>query len=450
VVVDAQERIAELERENAALREELARLRKELEEWKRGHRERGKRRSSRAEGTRRGTGKRPGRKAAHKGAFRRVPKPDERVEHPVPECCTCGGRVEDTGETQSTIVQDIPKVQVRNTEHVAHVGRCRRCGKRVVARLPGAVKAGRSIAQVQVGPNAQALIITLHYEHDMPMHQISRFVATWFGLAITPGGISQMNDRTRGWTQGGYAEIESHVRTAGIVGIDETGLHQDGIGGWVWLARTADASLFRVELSRGSWVAESLLGQNFVGILCSDFYGVYTAHEDWRHAYCGAHLVREAKKVAEVEPGLFTGMFRDQICQWYADAKAVQQTGTAKDKREICDSLVKVTDRPFFEHPEVLRLCARINDNFEGITLFVHDKRVSADNNATERDIRTIASYRRIMGGTRSEAGSKSLAHWKSIAQTRRKNGLSLPGYIVGTYEAHLHGRAPPSVFAPV
>ena len=59
-----QQRSAELEKENAALRqrdeerereltalrEELAKVRKEIEEWKRGFRERGKRRTSRAEG----------------------------------------------------------------------------------------------------------------------------------------------------------------------------------------------------------------------------------------------------------------------------------------------------------------------------------------------------------------------------------------------------------------
>jgi transposase len=449
VVVDVNDRIAELERENAMLREEIARLRKELEEWKRGHRERGKRRSSRAEGQRRGSGHRRGRRPGHKGTFRPVPEADETVQHPVPERCTCGGHVEDTGETESTIVQDIPKVQVNNTQHVAHVGRCKRCGKRVMAPLPGAVAAGRSIAQVQVGPNAQALLISLHYEHDMPMHQISRFVEAWFGLVITPGGISQMNDRVRRWSEPGYAEIAERIRTAGVVGIDETGLHQDGVGGWVWLARTAEASLFRVELSRGSWVAESMLGDHFIGILCSDFYGVYTAHEGWRHAYCGAHLIREAKKVAEVEPGLFTEGFRDRVCDWYANAKQIQQTGTAKDRRDVCRALEDIIDRPFFEHPEVLRLCARINENFAGITLFVDHKGVAADNNATERDIRTIATYRRVMGGTRSEAGSKSLAHWKSIGQTRRKNGLSLPDFVVGIYDAHLHRRAPPSVFAP-
>ena len=43
-----------------------------------------------------------------------------------------------------------------------------------------------------------------------------------------------------------------------------------------------------------------MLGEDFAGVVCSDFYGVYTGHDDWLHAYCGAHTIREAKKIAEL------------------------------------------------------------------------------------------------------------------------------------------------------
>src|SRR5271169_3764638 len=134
-VTDA-ERIAELERENAELRRQVAELpdlrrqleelRKELEEWKRGHRERRRRRSSRAEGSRQATGRGPGRPRGAKGSNRPVPKEiHETVEHSFPPTCDCGGEVEATGEVQSTVVQDIPPIEVCNTRHVAPVGKCK-------------------------------------------------------------------------------------------------------------------------------------------------------------------------------------------------------------------------------------------------------------------------------------------------------------------------------------
>ncbi len=88
-------------------------------------------------------------------------------------------------------------------------------------------------------------------------------------------------------------------------------------------ARTR-ASLFRVELSRGAWVAEQMLGPDSGGVLVTDFYSVYTSHDDWNHAYCGAHLVREAKKIAECFPGPRSEELRDRICAWYVDAKKAQ------------------------------------------------------------------------------------------------------------------------------
>jgi hypothetical protein len=69
-------------------------------------------------------------------------------------------------------------------------------------------------------------------------------------------------------------------------------------------------------------------------------------------------------------------------------------------------------------------------------------------NNHSEGDIRDIARYRAVSGGTRSDDGSKNLGHWMSITQTRRKNRLPLGPFVVGVYNAHLHGTSPPSVFA--
>ena len=448
-LAELEREVERLRRENAGLRERLQKALREIEEWRRGHRERSRRRSSRAEGRVRPEPKRPGRKAGHPGAFRPVPKPDRRVVHPLPERCECGGHIDPTGEFDTTIVQDIPPVVVpESVEHLAPVGLCDRCRKRHVHWLPGAVEGGASVAKVQLGPNAQALIISLRIEYRMPMRGVSAVMGEWFGLKISPGGISQLLDRTREWSKPSYAEIEDRVRQSPVVGMDETGMRQQGALGWAWLARTEEASLFRLEPSRASWVADAMLGEGFVGTLCTDFYGVYTARPDLNHAYCGAHLVREVKKVAEVSPNPFTMGFRDEIRDWYATAKQAQTTASRRTRRRLCDRLDQIIARPGWQPPDVLRIRSRINEHFDGVTAFLFDQAIPADNNATERDIRFMAVYRKVTGGTRSRNGSLTVAHWMSVTQTLRKNGLSLRDYVVGLNRAHLSGRDPPSVFA--
>ena len=283
----------------------------------------------------------------------------------------------------------------------------------------------------------------------MSLGCIASTCRTWFGLEVTKGGLSQLIDRLRDRTEASYDEVMDRVRGSAVVGLDETGLRQNGVGGWVWLARTDEASLFRVELSRGGWVAESILGAGFTGVVCSDFYGVYTARLDWRHGYCWAHTIRETKKVAEVDPGPLTAGFRDELSAWYAEGITVQRRGRLAERSAAREHLRNIIeDRPAWEHPDVVRLCLRLDQNFEGVTAFLDHRQIPATNNATERDIRPIAAMRKVTGGTRSANGSRSLAHWMTITQTLRKNDLSLRDYVANVWDAHLHGHPPPSVFA--
>jgi transposase len=446
-ITDLEKRLEESEREKAGLREENAKLRRVVEEWKRGHRERSKRRTSRAEGARVGERKKPGRKVGHAPARRAVPKPDRTVNHPLPPQCGCGGHVVSTGEVASTIVQDIPPVRVENVEHVAPVGRCKTCGKRVVAPLPGAVAGGQSIASVQLGPNAHALILDLRYVVRTPLRAIAGFVGRWFGLSISAGGLSQLIDRLRIRSEPSYREIVVRLRQELVVGIDETGLRQQGATGWAWLARTPRVSLFRIEPSRGSWVAESMLGGDFGGIVVSDFYGVYTANPEWDHGYCGAHVIREVKKIAEVHPTPETESFRDDIRAWYERAVTAPLASVSTQRRRVQELSTLLDTWKGSLHCDIQRLRLRLDTHFIGVTRFVSNPAVPPDNNATERDIRCLAAFRKITGGTRSINGALSLGHWMSITQTLRKNDVALSPYIAGVCDAHLHGREPPSVF---
>ena len=198
------------------------------------------------EGKRRATGRKPGRKAGHQGAQREVPKEiDRTVDYPPPDRCECGGPVEPMGEERSILVEDIPPVRVEVVKHVAHVGRCKWCGLQVSEPLPGDTRQGKSIARTQVGPNATAMTVSLRFDHHVSLAGIAAFLGVWFGLRITAGGVSHLLVRQAERAQPAIDEIQSRIRTAPVVGLDETGLHQNGIGGWAWLARTQTASLFR-------------------------------------------------------------------------------------------------------------------------------------------------------------------------------------------------------------
>lgn len=446
--------IEELREENAGLRRDLEKVRREVEEWKRGFRERRKRRTSRAEGRGRSEPKKPGRKAGHPAAHRAVPEAvDHEKVHPTPTTCPdCGGAVEQTEQSASTLEIDIPPVTPEVTRHTTRVGRCTCCKARVVSRLPGASPNGTTVAPVTFGPTLQAMALSLRFEVKAPLGGIGAFMGQWIGVPITAGALARMFDRLRGRSEPALKEIVTRVRRSKVVGMDETGLRQNGAKGWCWIARTEKVSLYRIELSRGRWVVKSILGKTFKGELVTDFYSAYAGEGSWKtwtSAFCGAHVIREAKKIAELQPCAQTENFRDRLKEFYATGEAAAQSKdffARRGARTRLGHLIASTD--YVDFPAIVQLQQRLDDYKDGITRFLDVPSVPWHNNATERDLRVIARFRAITGGTRSERGSATLGHWMSIIHTRRKNGLPLHSFIQGMHDAHLQGRAPPSVFA--
>jgi hypothetical protein len=457
VSASEEKRVEQLERENAALRQENAglrveqeKLRREIEEWKRGFRERGKRRTSRAENRERGERKKPGRKEGHPAAHRPTPEKvdHEKVHATPPMCPCCGGSVEQTDETVSTLEVDVPPVQPEVTRHKTVVGRCALCAARVVAPLPGASKNGTTVAPVTFGPNLQSIAVSMRFELKASLGGIGRFMGQWLGVGISPGGLVGIYNRLQARCAPATAEIVAGLRSASVVGMDETGWRQDGVSGYCWLARTDTLSLYRVELSRGRWVAESILGAQYAGTVVSDFYAVYTGQGTWINAFCGAHLIRETKKIAELEPCTETEEFRDRVKAFYETGEAAAKSGdffARRGARTRLGRLIGCTDYVAF--PDIVNLQERIAIYWNGITHFLDDPTVPWHNNATEGDFRVVGRYRAITGGTRSPRGSLVFSHWMSVVHTRRKNGLPLPVFVRAVSDAHRHGRAPPSVF---
>jgi transposase len=228
------------------------------------------------------------------------------------------------------------------------------------------------------------------------------------------------------------------------VGADETGLRQSGKSGWAWLFRTPTASLFEISPSRGGHVFEAALGR-IDGVLVSDFYSVYTARKDIPHAYCGAHLIREAKEIAELDPSPVTREFSEKLTVLYKKG----ESATDFDTRESVRNTFRwMTMAPRFrKHPELARLGNRIDQNFEGIVAFLGRDDVPWNNNASERDIRPLAVMRKIVGSTRSENGSYALGHWMSVTQTLRKLGSHLADWLPDALCAWRNQAPTPTLF---
>ena len=91
---------------------------------------------------------------------------------------------------------------------------------------------------------------------------------------------------------------------------DETGWREDGRNGYLWSFSTPKVRYFLHRSGRSRHVVEEALGDEFEGVLVSDFYGAYNVYQG-PHQRCWTHLLRDIHQLKERFPehdGLASGL----------------------------------------------------------------------------------------------------------------------------------------------
>jgi transposase len=77
---------------------------------------------------------------------------------------------------------------------------------------------------------------------------------------------------------------------------------------------------------------------------------------------------------------------------------------------------------------------------------FVRVEGVEPTNNDAERALRHGVIYRKLSGGTDSEAGSRFVERILSVVATCRQREINVLEYLTRCYQARLEGQAAPSL----
>ena len=225
-------------------------------------------------------------------------EPTHRVEHATASCPDCqvpltGGRV--CGSRQ---VITLPRVRARVTEHVVLERACPKCRKRWAPEPDwGALSVGRQ----RFGVSVQSEVSMLREECRLPFRVIQRYLKWRFGLRLSVGGLV---DLVRGAAERGqeeYTRLRQEIRASPVVYGDETGWRQDGRNGYLWSFSTPKVRYFLHRPGRSQRVVEEVLGDEFEGVLVSDFYGAYNVYQG-PHQRCWTHLLRDIHQLKERHP----------------------------------------------------------------------------------------------------------------------------------------------------
>ena len=367
------------------------------------------------------------RKRTH-GFARRRDEPTHRVEHATASCPDCGislqgGRVR--GRRQ---VISIPRVRARVTEHVVLERTCRNCRKRWTPEPDWSVFV---VGRQRMGISVQSEVGVLREECRLPFGVIQRYLKWRYGLPLSMGGLVAL---TRGAAERGredYARLQEEIRASPVVYGDDTGWRQDGRNGYLWSFSAPTVRCFLYRPGRSQTVVQEVLGDEFDGVLVSDFYGAYNVHQGL-HQRCWTHLLRDIHHLKEQhpqDPDLAAWFL--QVREVYDHAQAypgpdpglpetVQQSQRVKRQRHYQQQLWSIC-KPYLDADAPMRvLCQRVERFLPELFTFVADPRVSADNNAAERSLRPPVVSRKISGGTRSEQGSETKSILASLFGTWR------------------------------
>ena len=374
-----------------------------------------------------GKGERPKkpRKGRTQGFARTRMTPVRRVEHVVEQCPDCGAQLSGGWAQRTREVIELPRVPVQVTEHAYIARTCPGCRRRCVPppQLDGVV-----LGRQRLGINLISLIATLREEARLPFRLIQWYLDTVHGLRLSVGAIVAATQRVAQKAQKVMTDIVEQIRGSPVVHADETGWREDGHNGYVWTFSTPDLRYF-LRRGRGNAVVDEALGDEFAGVLVSDFYAAYH-HYDGPKQRCWAHLLRDIHDLRVLYPQDGSlARWADAVHGVYEKAQAF----THPEQRQLHAARLALERhllawcRPYLDDPSAVpaKLCRRIQNHVKELFVFVGVPGVPPDNNAAERSLRHLVVSRKISGGTRSQQGTETKMSLASIYGTWRAQGVN-------------------------
>lgn len=389
---------------------------------------------------------RPGRKKGHKPAFRKPPTTvDESAEVPLDQCPHCGGPVHDVKPVEQYIL-DIPQVKAHRLRLTTYRGHCDHCGD-VRSTDPRQVSYATGAAGTHIGRNALAFAAALNKQYGITMRKTCTILQDWFGLQITPGGLSQALDRIADKLHEPFAELVQQVRNAPAVHADETGWWLGGQSAWLWVFTNPQATLYTID-NRSQEVIRRILGDDFPGVLISDCLASYDPHPGRKSKCCSHHLKAISEALDQAPESRFLHqvrtLFKASIL-WHSLRDEIDPADYIDRAHHLERELDRLLAEPLEHHAE-RRIRNRLTKQRPHLLTFLHVPGVDPTNNLAERQLRPAVIARKLSCGNKTANGAATFEVLTSLAATCRQQGRSFVQLVSDGLS--LTDRPPP-LFAP-
>jgi transposase len=464
------ERIAQLEAENAVLHEQVAALLARVGELE-GPRAKDSHNSSKppsSDGLGRGvrknrslrerSGKKPGGQAGHRGTtLRLVEAPDAVEVHRPAVCGHCaaplGGAAAERVERRQ--VHDLPPVRLVVCEHRVETVRCPVCQATTSAAFPAGVN-----GPAQYGPRLRALATYLAQQQLLPYGRVRELLADVLGQAVSVGTLVSVVRRGAETLRATTTAIRAQLAGEAAQHHDETGARLVGRLHWLHVQSSRWRTHYTLHAQRGG-AAITLVDQpEFGGVHVHDGWAAYRRLSG-RHALCNVHHLRELTYLAEEQHQTWAADFKRLLQEMKAavdHAQAAGQTRLPQAERRAWHARyeallvtgVLATAAPASHPPgptprrrgrrkqtPARNLLDRLWLYQDQVLAFLDDFTVPFDNNQAERDLRMVKVQQKISGTFRSRAGADAFCVLRGYLSTLRKQGYALLAALEAAFTGH-------------
>jgi transposase len=414
--------------------------------------------------SRRPSGKRPGGQAGHPGhTLSLVEQPDEVVRHRPEVCQQCG---EDLSALPGSVAErrqvlDLPEIRLLAHEHQIEAICCPTCHTTSLGSFPAAVT-----AQVQYGPNLQALAVYLHQGQLLPTARTCEALAAICGCQISEATLLQWSDLAAERLVPTVERIAELIVASQLQHGDETGIRVYGMLHWLHVNCTRFLTHLAWHASRGREAMDEIgIWPRFAGRGMHDRFASYDAY-DCAHSICGAHLVRDCAGVAEQEHQEWAMEMQDFLLdlhdachEWrllhLTSVPAIERDEwVARYARDsgcwLCRSTA--TTRVFRriakgrrKQSKAKNLLDALLGRAEQVLALLDDLQIPFTNNQAERDLRWAKVQQKISGTFRSATGVTAFCRIRSYLSTMHKQGHPMLSALAAVF----HGQPLPVAWGP-
>jgi hypothetical protein len=243
---------------------------------------------------------------------------------------------------------------------------------------------------------------------------------------LSPGSLVEIFQRLARLFRDVPKSLLEEYRQAPVKHADETSWRTNGKNGYTWLFATPDLSVFQFGQNRSAAVPKAVFGtERLPGVLVVDRYASYN-QVPCEIQYCLAHLLRDTTDLEknfpdepEVERFVATAAPLLSLAMGLR-SQGITDAAFAKKAARLKSEIEAVMDSPA-RHLGVRHIQDIFRENRGRLYHWAKDRRVPADNNLAERDLRPTVIARKVSFGSATDAGAQVRGVLTTVVATLKK-----------------------------